>query len=471
MTVLALFTVAWPRTSLAQTTQNAPDQDGIHLHAAPKPLPAGAVTADWDAFLGSQGNGQCRETKLLKRFPSAGPTLLWEVRKGTGFSSPAIGNGRVILFHRLGNTESVDCLNALTGRRLWRFSYPTTYKDRYGFNNGPRSSPVIDNGRVYTYGVEAKLHCLNLETGQLLWSRDLRSDFQVPPNYFGEGTSPRIWGDVLILNVGGQGGPAVIGLDKTDGHTVWQTDNQDWGASYASPVVGKVHGQPLAFVLAGGDVDPPTGGLLGIDLNKGAVRYRFAFRSKNYISVNAASPVLIDDRVFLSSSYRTGGVMLALESGGHVRQLWKTGELECHFATPIYREGHLYGFDGSGKSDTSLVCLEASTGKLKWRHVPEWTETLDVGGKPKDMSIGVMRGSLIWADGRFLCLGEMGHLLWLNLTPQGYEQIARARLFWADETWTPPAISQGLLYIMQNQSSPLDKSVRRLLCYDLRAAR
>ena len=154
------------------------------------------------------------ETKLLRDWPKGGPTMLWEMEKGTGYSSPAISQDRLVYFHREGDREKVECLHPETGEKYWDFSYPTQFEDRYGYNNGPRASPVIDGDRVYTYGAEGKLHCLKLQTGQVYWKRDLSAEFKVPQDFFGTATTPLIEGELLIINVGAPRGPTVAAFHK-----------------------------------------------------------------------------------------------------------------------------------------------------------------------------------------------------------------------------------------------------------------
>ncbi|MCP5120789.1 MAG: PQQ-binding-like beta-propeller repeat protein, partial [bacterium] len=154
----------------ARATKRHPD---VTFHTKPKPLPAGAVTHDWKSFLGPTHDAVSTETKLLREFPAAGPTLLWELKRGTGYSSPAISGDRLVYLHRVGDVERVECLHPETGGLYWQFEYPTDFSDRYGYNNGPRASPVIDGNRVYTYGAQNKLHCFNLETGKLIWKKDI----------------------------------------------------------------------------------------------------------------------------------------------------------------------------------------------------------------------------------------------------------------------------------------------------------
>src|SRR5262245_48114534 len=168
----------------------------------PKPLSKGAATHEWASFLGPSHNAVSTETKLSRTLP---PPLVWEFGKGTGYSSPAVAGGRLVLLHRVGNEEIVECLHPETGASQWQFRYGTAFEDRYGYNNGPRSSPVIDGARVYTMGAEARLHCLELTSGRVIWKRDLRADYHVKQDFFGAASTALVEGSLLIVNVGGPG--------------------------------------------------------------------------------------------------------------------------------------------------------------------------------------------------------------------------------------------------------------------------
>ena len=183
-----------------------------------------------------------------------------------------------------------------------------------------------------------------------------------------------------------------------------------------------VHGQRRVFVFAGGESEPPTGGLMSIDPANGKVDFSFPWRSRSYESVNASCPVVFDNKVFISASYRTGGALLQINPDFTHKVLWTTQEFGLHFNTPIHRDGYLYGFDGRNEPDASLACVDVATGKVVWRETPEWTET--IGGRQQ--TVGTYRGSLLAVDGGYLCLGELGHLLWMDLTPKGYKRaVAR----------------------------------------------
>jgi outer membrane protein assembly factor BamB len=268
----------------------------------------------------------------------------------------------------------------------------------------------------------------------------------------------------LIVNVGAPGGPCVVGLDKTSGEEVWRA-GKEWGPSYASPVPAVIHGQHRVFVFAGGESDPPTGGLLCIDPATGRMDFSFPWRSRSYESVNASCPVVFGNKVFISASYRTGGALLEIRPDFTHKVAWTTQEFALHFNTPIYRDGYLYGFDGRNEPDASLACVDVSTGNVVWRETREWMDTL----AGREQTVSIYRGSLLSVDGQFLCLGELGHLLWMDLTAKGCKEISRAWLFPARESCSLPVLSRGLLYVVQNTREMAGVNGPRLLCYDMRA--
>ena len=440
----------------------------VTFHAAPVPQPAGAVTQDWPAFLGPRGEPISSETKLLAGFGTRGPALVWELAKGTGYSSPSIKGDYLVYLHRSGSEVVVECLHPETGEKYWDFRYPTDFEDRYGYNNGPRSSPVIDGDYVFTYGPKGKLHCLLLKTGQIVWMRDIADEFGVPQDFFGTATTPLVDGDSLILNIGAPGGPEVAAFDKCSGRMLWGVGDQ-WGPSYATPVIASVRGKPLLFVLAGGESRPPTGGLLVIDPHRGSLNFRFPWRSRSFESVNASCPVVAGDKVLVSASYRTGAAMVEIQPDGGHKKRWENSDFDLHWTTPVYEDGHFYAFSGRNEPDAKLTCVREDDGETVWSEVLEWKETVQLRAETRTIYGSPYRGNLLKVDGRFLALGEHGHLLWLDLKPSGPRILDRTRLFLARETWSPPVVSKGLLYVSQNSRSIDPPKGPRLLCYDLRA--
>jgi outer membrane protein assembly factor BamB len=453
----------------APAAQANPD---VTFHAAPRPLPPGAVTHDWPCFLGPTHDYWSTETKLTPTFPQTGPPLVWEMKKGSGYAAPAILGDGLVLFHRVGDEERVECLHRETGQRYWSFAYATAYQDRYGYSDGPRCSPTIGGDSVFTYGAEGKLHCLDLATGRVRWRRDVLAEFKLAQNFFGVGSTPLLEADKLIVNVGARGGPCVAAFDIRTGKMAWGAGDK-WGPSYASPVPATVHGKRRVFVFSGGESLPPSGGLLCIDPADGSVDFTFPWRGRRRESVNASSPLVFDNKVFISESYGAGGVLLELtaQPDGRIgfNKLWDNDTFGTHFMTAVHQDGYLYGVDGHGPHDAFLVCVEAKSGKEVWRHQPEWTETVQGKLGERKATLGTYRAWFMPVDGRYLCLGEYGHLIWADLTPKGYQERQRARLFLATETWTPPVLSRGLVYVCQNTQGLSDESPPRLLCYDFRS--
>ena len=444
-------------------TGNASGQ--AQRHRSPRPLSPNAVTHDWPSFLGPTHNGVSTETHLSRELP---PPLVWEFDKGSGYASPAIAGERLVFAHRVGDDEIVECLHPETGARHWRHRHSTEYEDRYGYNDGPRSSPVIDGARVYAAGNEGQLHCLALGSGEVVWRRDLRADYDISQDFFGTASTPLVEGGVLVINIGARGGPCVAGLDLVTGREAWRAGNE-WGPSYASPVPAVIHGQRRVLVFAGGESNPPVGGLMSIDPATGKVDFEFSFRSRTHESANASSPVVFDNKVFVTSSYRTGSALVEILPDFTHRVAWTNEDLGLHFNTPIYRDGYLYGFDGRNPGDASLVCVDTENGEVVWREEPEWRDVFLQNGRQEPRLMSTYRGSLLAADGQFLCLGELGHLLWLDLTPEGYKEVSRAWLIGARESWTLPVLSRGLLYVVQNTRDVFNGTSPRLLCYDIRA--
>jgi len=464
------------------------------FHQAPKPLSRDAKTSDWPRVLGPSDNVTSPETHLLHDWPKTGPTLCWEVQKGEGYTSPAIQGEFVVIFHALGGKETIECLQAETGKRFWSVDYPIDYKDRYGFANGPRGSPVIAQDRVVTMGVTCMLTCLDLKTGRLVWQRDLKKEFHVPQDFFGHGGTPLIVDGKVILNVGGKPevapseedmaaraaalakpGLCVGAFDLKTGKLDWGIEDE-WGSSYASPVLSKLQGREVALIYAGGEGNPATGGLMCVDPKGGKLLARYPWRAKDYIQAIGSSPMIAPDlnRVLVSTAYPKGrplgAAMVSFDGDLKATEAWSSRKLALHWMNALYRDGYIYAIDGEREDNSYLVCCDARTGEEKWREQMIWADeelSGKNGGRPAQM--GILRASLLQVDGKTLCLGEAGTLLWLNLSPEGVKVEARTQLFYSQHTWCVPAVSRGLLYVMQNDREMVRSTAGpRILCYDLR---
>jgi outer membrane protein assembly factor BamB len=378
-----------------------------------------AVAADWPQLLGPARDSHSAEKDLLDAWPARGPAVVWQHDVGQGYAAPVIAGDRLILFHRVGGDDVVDCLSASTGKPQWRVATPTTYRDDYGKGDGPRSTPVIAGGKVYTLGPAGQLACLDLKTGKKLWGKALLEDYTVKKSYFGVGASPLAEGKNLLLNVGGGGGAGIVALNLETGKEAWRATDQ--GASYASPIAATIDGVRHVFFFT-------REGLVSIDPANGKVRFTKRWRSRIDASVNAASPVLLGkDHLFLSSCYDTGAVVWKVKKDG-VEEVWKSKEsMNCHFSTPVAVGDQLYGFEGRQEEGGQLRCIDWKTGKVRW------TEN----------AYGC--GSVIAAGDTLFVLGENGDLGLVKADPSKYREKARASVL-GKPVRAPLALANGLLY-------------------------
>lgn len=432
-----------------------------------------AQPADWPQFLGPARNGTSAETGVQTDLSNA--VILWTHPRGESYSAPSVSGNRLIQHTRFPfglaqgkqPLEKVECLDVTTGDVLWSDETPVTYRDRFGYLSGPRASPSIDGDRVYTLGVQGTLSCHQLNDGTLLWRRNLIKEFELDTEFFGFTPSPLVEGNSVFINLGMK--QCVAAFDKLTGETRWISGNQ-WGRSYASPVAVTLHGKRMLLVFAGGESSPPVGGLLCLDPADGKITDRISWRSPRTSSVNASTPVISGNRVFISSSYDVDGLMLEVQPDFTFKEIYRTKAYASHWATPILVDGFLYGF-----ANNKLVCMNWETGERVWRIIPKTGEkifqTLEnrSGGadryRPPPGKDGFGIGSLIYVDGKFLCLGENGLLAWLDLSPDGCEIISSTRLFTAEQTWTAPVLSNGRLFVCQNL--PDGEIPPRLICLDL----
>ena len=399
---------------------------------------AGAVFGgDWRSFLGPHQQPRNDEVNLELDWTAEGPPLLWKRVGGSSYSMPVVAGDWVIWFHRVGNEERVEGVSLATGETQWVHAYPSAYVDRYGYNNGPRAAPLIDNDRVYTFGAEGQFTCLALETGKLIWQRHLNNEFRVPQHFFGVGQAPVLHNGVLLLNVGADAatseGGGLMGLDAASGKTLWATGSDP--ASYSTPVVQSVEGADRAFFLT-------RSGLQVVDPADGKLIASSPFRSRKLESVNAASPVVWGNRVLITQCYGAGAVVYALV-GTKLEPMWEDKRvLASHWCTPVLVDGKVYASSGRHESEAVPVCVDADTGQSLW-----------VGPR------GLGRSHLLHVQGRFMVLGERGLLTTMAVDPKEYKELSpRVRVI-GTPAWAPPVISQGRLLVRD------DREVR---CYDLR---
>lgn len=443
----------------------ARDFDELTYFATPKELSPEAKTSDWPRFLGPSDNAKTTETHLLDQIPEGGLKRVWEMEKGSGYTSPVVVEEKLVFFDRVGDEEVITCHDPETGRRFWSFRYGVEYSDRYGFHNGPRASAVIDSSKVYTLGVTSHLTCLDLETGTLIWQRSLADEFPLAGYFFGHGCCPLVHDGKVIVPMGTEDGMSVGAFDQNTGKLVWGTKHE-WNAAYASPISARLQGKDRILVFAGGESEPATGGLLSIDPETGALDDAYPWRANKYESVNGSTPVAVgDNQVYISDAYQIGGIMLKMNESMKWEEVWRAPEFGLHWNTPLLLGNHLYGFRGRNEPDAWLAAYNIDNGEQAWMADPEWVIQTPTG---RDYRMKFFRGSLLHADDRTYALGELGSFAILKLNPEGVEILDQTELFYAYATWSLPVIHRGLLYISQHDTDPWNDTPPRLICYDLR---
>lgn len=422
---------------------------------------AGAYAADWNDFLGPERNGKSLEKIDIHPWDKTGPPIVWHKQIGTSYGAPTVANGQVFIFARHGDMARLTCMESATGDELWRFEYPTAYEDMYGYNNGPRCCPIVDDDRVYIFGAEGMLHCVRASDGKALWKVDTAEQFNVVQNFFGVASTPAVEGELLIVQIGGSppgspkdiwaangkpepNGSGIVAFNKYTGEVVYQITDEL--ASYASPVFNTIDGRRWGFAFL-------RGGLVGFEPDTGKIDFHYPWRHPKIESVNASSPVVAGDHVFISESYGIGSSVLKVHPGGYEivwkdRALRRNKSLELHWNTALHHDGYLYACSGQHPNGAELRCVELKTGKVAW------SQRVDE------------RASLLWVNDYFIYLGEYGRLMRLRCTPEKLEVISQLPSL-RDENgkqlvkypaWAAPVLADGYLYI---------RGKDRLVCYDL----
>ena len=394
--------------------------------------PAAGGASDWPQFLGPQRNGTYTGPPLLEAWGSTGPKVVWRKPVGAGFAGTAVTGNRVFLFHRVANEEVLEALDPKTGTGTWRYAYPTRYRDDFGFDEGPRAVPVVSDGVVYTYGAEGQLHAVDVAKGTRLWSEDAMKRFNVPKAFFGAGGSPLVEGGRVIANVGGDKA-GIVAFEAKTGKVLWTATDDD--ASYSSGVTAMLGGKQVALFLT-------RDSLVAVDPANGQVQFQRRWRARQAASVNAATPLVIGDLVFVSAEYGPGAAVLRV-MGSTLTDLWMSDEvLSNHYATSVHYDGHLYGYHGRQEFGPSFRAVELRTGMVKWS---------------EDR---FRAGSVVLTGDRLLIMRESGELMIAPATPQGgLKPIARAQALPSGVARPYMAVADGFVYA-RNENT--------LVCLDLR---
>lgn len=338
----------------------------------------------WPRFLGENFDGTVHSD--LDFDWSQRPTLLWSLEVGEGYGIGTVADGQYFHFdavpaaNRFGIEERLRSFDLEDGSQRWVHQQPVTYRDMYGYEDGPRSSATIDGDQVFTLGVSGNLTCRDLATGEQQWVVDTSKQYGVVQNFFGVGSSPLVVEDQVIVMVGGSppedqnvgpgqldrvisNGTAVVSFDRQSGKERWHCG--DDLASYSSPRTMRVGEETFVLVFA-------RGGLLAIDPKIGKVRWRFDHRASILESVNAIVPVVEGNHVFISECYEVGSAVLSVDTDS-AKVVWqdpprnrRAQAMRCHWSTPVLVDGFLYGCSGRNAPDSDFRCVDFKTGEVQW---------------------------------------------------------------------------------------------------------
>ena len=393
------------------------------------------TATEWPQWRGPNRDGVSDEVGLLKEWSSNGPTMLWKIPLGEGFSGISVSQGRVYTMFSKGNDEFIVCLDATDGQEIWRFRSDKNYHEGQG-GNGPRATPTIDGDLLFTISAHGKLYALNATSGQEIWSHDLQQKFGSKMPRWGFSTSPLVEGELLLVEVGGKGKKSIVAFNKNSGDVIWSSHKDKLG--YSSPIAITVKGVRQIICFTGTK-------LVSVSPTDGTIYWQYPW--KTGYDVNAATPVFIPpDKVFISSGYDKGAAVLQMrvflspdddraateqisENRGIVRikEIWKNRKMKNQFASSVLHENYLYGFDNS-----ILKCIEADTGEEQWK------------------TRGFGKGTVILADGHLIILSDRGKLGLAEATSAGYIEKATAKVL-SGLCWTAPTLANGKLYLRNEE--------------------
>ena len=407
-----------------------------------------ATNTDWPQFLGPNRDSISTETGILKDWSDGKLKVNWTLPIGEGYAIGSVSDGKYFHFDvTKGEKENVArlrCVDLQTAKVEWTFSAPSNYVDIYGYDSGPRTSPLIHDGRIYVYGVEGMLWCLDVANGDLLWEVNTIERFGVIQNFFGVSSCPVVHKELLLVMVGGSpeeskkvprgklnlvkpNGSAIVALDRKTGKEVYRMG--DDLASYTSLQVAEMHDQKVALAWM-------RDHLFGFNPDDGTELFKFKWRARKLESVNASTPVVSSNRIYIGESYKKGGVVLEIGKDWKTKVLWsddgkRDQSLAPHWNTPVLRDGFLYGCDGEGTNNAKLNCVEFETGKVRWS------------------APGLGRTSATFCDGHLIVIAEYGSLFLVRATPDEFDRVTS---FGGDvkfryPCWSAPIVADGKLIV------------------------
>jgi outer membrane protein assembly factor BamB len=393
------------------------------------PWRANAKSTDWPQWRGPNRDAISTETGLAPSWPSGGPKSAWSVTGlGSGYGTVAITEDRIYVQGSRDRQSVVWCLNRADGKTIWNASLGQFLDQDRG--PGPRGTPTVDGDRVYALSEDGDLACLRAKDGSGIWHKNILRDFNGHNPHWLLSESPLVDGDKLVFTPGGPGA-GMVAVDKMTGRDVWLAKELNDPAGYSSAIVADVEGVRTLMNLTARSA-------VGVRASDGKLMWRYERVANG--TANIATPVYSDNKVFYTSNYGTGCVLLDLKSqDGMVKaqESYFSREMMNHHGGVVLVNGHVYGF-----SNAILTCMEFGTGKVMWKH----------------RSVG--KGSLTYADGKLFLFGENNVVGLAKASPESYQESGRFDV--ADQglpSWAHPVVCGGRLYI-RNQTT--------LSCYDVR---
>lgn len=387
---------------------------------------AASNAADWPQFRGPDRTGISKETDWKKDW-SGRPDQLWKKNVGVGASTVSVADGRLYTMGNIDDTDVVWCLDAKTGKEIWKHTYSCKL-DKRQFEGGTAATPTVHQGKVYTLSHEGHLFCLDAAKGDVLWSKHLVKDFGGERPRWGYACSPLIVGEKLIVDAGSKSKGTTLALNKDSGALIWGSSNRD-DASYASHIVIEYKDRDAVVGMSGKHVNI-------LDLKTGRELARMPWETS--YDVNASTPIIVDDKhLFISSGYSTGGGLVDL-SGSKPREVWHSRDIKNKFSTAVLHEGYLYGID-----NRDLTCLNVKTGETMW------TVKRQIG-----------EGNVLLADDHLIVLADHGEVMVAPASPKGFKPISRAQVV-RRRAWVVPVLSHGVLYCRNNQGDLVALDIRK----------
>ena len=401
--------------------------------------------SDWAQFLGPNRNSTSPQTGLLRSWPENGPEILWEVEVGRGFGAPVVKNGRVYLLDR--DDEYGDimrCFDIRTGEELWQFAFNSPGVHPFP---GSRTIPLVDDRHVYAVGANGDLLCIDINTQQLVWQRNLWTEFggtALP--VWGVSNSPVIYGDFLIAVTASHTHQLVglVALNKNTGETVWHA--QELGnETYVSPKIINIHGQnqvvfttSMTNVSRYSDVPFTLGNVLGLNPNTGEVLWQWS-----EFACRIAIPCATDagnNKLLITGGYDQGATMLQINRNAdgafYTDVVFTTMDFEDQTKSPLFHDGYFYGMFRTNTRREGLVAMNMA-GEIMWRT-----------GRNPDFE----RGSMILADGLILATDGMSMLYLIEPSPEEFRMISSVELpFEGMQNWAPLALANGILLVRDQE--------------------